>query len=349
MTTPLELWSSEEYKDNIPTIADAFTYDSSIIAHSGDAYKFLCTLPSGMAQLIITSPPYNVGKEYETRVKIQEYLSRQEKVIDELVRILDDKGSICWQVGNYVEKGESFPLDIFYYGIFKDRGLKLRNRIIWRYNHGLHMSKRFSGRYETILWFTKGDDYTFNLDSIRVPSKYPGKRSHKGSNKGKPSGNPMGKNPSDMWDIVVEQWEEEVWEIPQVKAAHPEKTEHPAQYPIELVERCVLALTNEDDWVLDPYCGVGSSLIAGLKQNRRVIGCDKEERYIEIAKERIKAFYRGKLSMRPIERELYKPQGKVSKVPDEWRLGGVKHVYNEMSSTDTEKTTDEGLLFKDEE
>ncbi len=328
MVTPLKLWSDEEYKDDTPPIKDLFTHGSSIVAYSGNAYEFLCTLPSGLAQLIITSPPYNVGKEYETRVKIQEYLSKQEKVIDELVRILSDKGSICWQVGNYVENGESFPLDIFYYGLFKDRGLKLRNRIIWRYNHGLHMSKRFSGRYETILWFTKGDDYIFNLDSVRVPSKYPGKRSHKGSNKGKPSGNPMGKNPSDIWDIVVEQWEEEVWEIPQVKAAHPEKTEHPAQYPIELVERCVLALTNEDDWILDPYCGVGSSLIAGLKHNCKVIGCDKEIHYIEIAKERIKAFYTGQLPIRPIERELYKPQGKVSRVPDEWKTGDVKHVYN---------------------
>jgi DNA modification methylase len=348
MVTPLKLWSDEEYQDDTPIIKDAFTHDSSLVTHADDAYEFLGTLPSSLAQLIITSPPYNVGKEYETRIKIREYLSEQEKVIDELVRILDEKGSICWQVGNYVENGESFPLDIFYYSIFKDRGLKLRNRIIWRYNHGLHMSKRFSGRYETILWFTKGDDYMFNLDSVRVPSKYPGKRSHKGINKGKPSGNPLGKNPSDIWDIVVEQWKEEVWDIPQVKAAHPEKTEHPAQYPIELVERCVLALTNEDDWILDPYCGVRSSLIAGLKHNRKVIGCDKEIRYIEIAKERIKAFCIGKLPMRPIERELYKPQGKVSKVPDEWEAGDIKHVYDNDKRIDTEKTSS-GYLFEESE
>jgi adenine-specific DNA-methyltransferase len=119
-----------------------------------------------------------------------------------------------------------------------------------------------------------------------------------------------------------------VWEIPQVKAAHPEKTIHPTQYPIELVERCVLALTDEHDWVLDPYCGVGSSLVAGLKHNRRVIGCDKEEKYIEIAKGRIADFYKGVLPMRPIERELYKPQGKVSKLPEEWKTGEVKHVYS---------------------
>ncbi len=242
--------------------------------------------------------------------------------------MLHPNGSICWQVGNYVEDGEVFPLDILYYALFKEKGLKLRNRIVWRYNHGLHMSRRFSGRYETILWFTKSDDYLFNLDLVRIPSKYPGKRNYKGPNKGKPSGNPLGKNPADIWEIVAEQWQEEIWEIPQVKAAHPEKTVHPAQYPIELVERCVLALTQEEDWVLDPYCGVGSSLIAGLKQGRKVIGCDKEADYIGIAKERIKAFYQGNLPMRPIERELYAPQGKVSKVPEEWKTGDIKHVYD---------------------
>ncbi len=341
MATHLQLWSDEEFTSNIPKIFDDITSDSRIVAHVGDTYEFLRTLPSEFTQLIITSPPYNVGKEYETRVKINEYLHIQKKVIRELIRVLDRRGNICWQVGNYVEDGEVFPLDIFYYSIFKDLGLRLRNRIIWRYNHGLHMSKRFSGRYETILWFTKSDNYTFNLDAVRVPSKYPGKRNHKGPNKGKPSGNPLGKNPSDIWEIVAEQWEEEVWEIPQVKAAHPEKTDHPAQYPIELVERCVLALTNENDWVLDPYCGVGSSLIAGLKHNRRVIGCDKESLYMDIAKDRIKAFYNGSLPMRPIERDLYEPQGKVSRVPDEWKTGNVKHVYD----IDEIDEKEEGTLF----
>lgn len=322
------LWSDEEFSDSIPTISDTFTSDSRIVTHLGDTNEFLRILPSGFAKLIITSPPYNVGKEYEVRTEIQEYLQAQKKVIDELVRLLHNNGSICWQVGNYIEDGEVFPLDIFYYNIFKDKGLKLRNRIVWRYNHGLHTSRRFSGRYEMILWFTKSENYTFNLDSVRIPSKYPGKRHHKGPNKGKPSGNPLGKNPADIWEIVAEQWEEEIWEIPQVKAAHPEKTIHPAQYPIELVERCVLALTEEEDWILDPYCGAGSSLIAGLKQNRKVIGCDKEASYIEITKQRIKAFYQGNLPMRPIDRELYPPQGKVSKVPVEWITGDVKHVYN---------------------
>ena len=116
--------------------------------------------------LIVTSPPYNIGKSYETKTSIEKYLATQKDIIKELVRVLSDKGSICWQVGNFIDNGEVFPLDIFYYQIFTELGLKLRNRIIWHFGHGLHASNRFSGRYETILWFTKSDDYIFNLDDV---------------------------------------------------------------------------------------------------------------------------------------------------------------------------------------
>jgi len=304
-----------------PDISEIYSENKNIVLHEGDTYEFLKTLPDQLVSLIITSPPYNIGKVYEKRVDIKKYLKEQEKVIGELIRVLKKDGSICWEVGNYIEKGEVFPLDIFYYDIFKSKDLKLRNRIIWRFGHGLHASKRFSGRYETILWFTKADDYIFNLDVVRVPSKYPGKRHFKGPKRGQLSGNPKGKNPSDIWDLLVEDWKNEIWDIPNVKANHPEKTIHPCQFPIELVERCVLALTNENDFVLDPYSGVGSSLIAGIKNNRRVIGVEKEPEYIKITKQRISDFYSGKLKVRPLGKPVYKPTGKekVSQVPLEWK------------------------------
>jgi DNA modification methylase len=306
-----------------PEIGDAFSGQQSIVLHTGDALTFCRTLPDGAVKLIVTSPPYNIGKQYEARTKIEKYLSQQQVLIDDLVRVLDSEGSICWQVGNYVENSEVFPLDIFFYHQFKKHGLRLRNRIIWQFGHGLHASKRFSGRYETILWFTKGDKYTFNLDDVRVPSKYPGKRHFKGPNRGKPSGNPRGKNPSDVWQILAEDWERAVWDIPNVKANHPEKTIHPCQFPIELVERCVLALTNEGDWVFDPYCGVGSALIAALKHSRRAVGCDKEHAYVEAASSRIEDFYAGELKMRPLGRPVWAPTGqeKVAQVPTEWKVG----------------------------
>ena len=303
------------------TISGGFSTDSEVVLYQGDTRSLLSTLPSNTAKLIITSPPYNIGKAYETKVAIEQYLHEQDSVIDDLVRVLHDCGSLCWEVGNYVQDSEVYPLDIFYYQLFKQRGLKLRNRIIWHFEHGLHCSKRFSGRYETILWFTKSDTYTFNLDSVRVPSKYPGKRHYKGPNAGKPSGNPLGKNPSDIWQVLASDWDAEIWEIPNVKSNHPEKTIHPCQFPVELVERCVLALTNEGDWVLDPFCGVGSALIAGIKHGRRVIGAERESSYVEIARQRIKAFDAGMLRSRPIGRPIHQPTGRerVSQVPDEWK------------------------------
>lgn len=302
-------------------IHDRFDLAAELVLHHGDVKDFVATVPNNAVSLIITSPPYNLGKEYEDRVSIEKYLTKQSDVIAELYRVLRQDGSICWQVGNFVQDGEVFPLDILYYDIFKKLGLFLRNRIIWHFEHGLHASKRFSGRYETILWFTKSDNYVFNLDPVRVPSKYPGKRHFKGPNKGKPSGNPLGKNPSDIWQVVAQDWEKEIWDIPNVKANHPEKTIHPCQFPIELAERCILALTNEGDWVLDPYAGVGSTLIAATKNNRRTMGCEKESEYIAIARKRLTAFFSGQLPIRPIGKPVYVPTGKekVSQIPDEWK------------------------------
>ncbi|MBI2190777.1 MAG: site-specific DNA-methyltransferase [Planctomycetes bacterium] len=275
-------------------------------------------------QLIVTSPPYNLGKTYETATELEAYLEALAPILDELVRVLSARGSVCWQVGNFVENSEVFPLDNFYYPLFKKLGLKLRNRIIWHFGHGLHASKRFSGRYETLLWFTKADSYTFNLDEVRVPSKYPGKTHFKGGKYGLPSGNPLGKNPSDVWQILKQDWESALWDIPNVKANHPEKTIHPCQFPIELVERCVLALTNEGDWVLDPFSGVGSAMLAALRHDRRAIGCEKEAEYVRIARQRIADFYSGSLGYRPLGKPVYQPTGreKISQIPGQWKTKG---------------------------
>lgn len=303
------------------SIHNLYDEKANIVLHNGDTRVLLRSIPASTIRLVITSPPYNLGKEYETRVGLKTYLQEQSTIIEELVRVLADDGSICWQVGNYVEKGEVFPLDIYYYEIFKDLGLYLRNRIIWHFGHGLHAKNRFSGRYESILWFTKSDDYIFNLDDVRVKAKYPGKRHYKGPNKGKLSGNPKGKNPSDYWEIISNEWEDSIIDIPNVKSNHPEKTVHPCQYPIELVERCILALTNPGDWVLDPFSGVGSALVAAVKNERKAIGAEKEKEYYKITTDRIKQYYDGTLKYRPLGTPVYKPSGKdkVSRYPDEWK------------------------------
>ena len=261
-----------------------------------DNLTFMHPLPSDSMKLIVTSPPYNIGKKYESRSKLEAYIQKQTRVIAECVRLLHPEGSICWQVGNHLDKGEVFPLDIILYHLFKNHGLKLRNRIIWQFEHGLHCKKRLSGRHETILWFTKGDTYTFNLDPIRVPQKYPKKKHHKGPKAGQFSCNPLGKNPGD------------VWSIPNVKYNHIEKTSHPCQFPVELIERLVLSLTNPGDSVLDPYMGVGSAIIAAAKYERMGYGCDILQEYVDIAWERLHALRAGTLRTRPMNRPIYEPK-----------------------------------------
>lgn len=305
---------------NNQDISEDFSKSSHIILTEGDALETLKNLPDSTFKLVVSSPPYNIGKEYEKKIDLEKYLDFQKQIISELSRIVSDDGSIVWQVGNFIDDGEVYPLDIYFYPIFKSFGLQLRNRIVWHFDHGLHATKRFSGRYEVLLWFTKTKSYTFNLDSVRVPAKYPGKLHYKGEKKGQPSGNPLGKNPSDYWKIISEEWDSGIIDVPNVKSNHPEKTLHPCQFPVELIERCVLALTNEDDWVLDPFGGVGSSLIAALKNNRRGMMIDRDKEYIAIARKRIEDFHDGVLKIRPLGKPVHKPTGKekVAQLPSAW-------------------------------
>lgn len=284
-----------------------------VFLYEGDRLDFLRQIPDGEARLIVTSPPYNIGKEYEKRLLFKHYLEKQKETLSEAARVLAENGSLCWQVGNHVSKdGEIFPLDIYIYQFCKELGLKLRNRIVWCFEHGLHCSTRLSGRYETILWFTRSDDYVFNLDPIRVPQKYPGKKYFKGPKVGQYSCNPLGKNPGD------------VWVIPNVKHNHVEKTVHPCQFPIELVERLVLALTNPGDLVIDPYMGVGSAACAAVIHGRRAAGSDLSYDYLEIAKERIQLASNGFLARRPLGRDVYVPgpNDKIAKRPSELATNG---------------------------
>ena len=261
-----------------------------------DCIKFLQTIPDNSSTLVMTSPPYNVGKVYEKRLSLKEYSVLQYQVISECARVLKKNGNLCWVVGNHIlGKQQILPLDIHLHPIFDNCGFILRNRIIWNFDHGLHCKKRFSGRYETILWYSKSEDYIFNLDKVRVPQKYPGKRHFKGPRKGEYSGNPLGKNPGDCWSI------------PNVKANHIEKTIHPCQFPVELAERLILALSNPKDLVVDPFMGVGSTAVAAVLNKRRVAGCDKNQQYLEIARRRVKLASKGELKTRPRDKKIHIP------------------------------------------
>lgn len=273
----------------------------------GDCLKLISRLPDESVNLIVSSPPYCIGKEYESTRSVDDFVEMHSRLLPELSRILKKGGSLCWQVGSHVKDGVVTPLDyVVFAGMQGIPGMHLRNRIVWTYGHGLHCSTRFSGRHEVVMWYTKGKDYTFNLDAVRVPQKYPGKTYSSGPNKGKVSSNPLGKNPGDVWDI------------PNVKANHVEKTSHPCQFPAALPQILIKALTNSGDIVFDPFMGSGTAGVAALLEKRHFIGAEIDPAYVALAFDRLREAQDGIAKIRPWDKEVAPPnlRSKVAQVPN---------------------------------
>ncbi|MCR3906255.1 MAG: site-specific DNA-methyltransferase [Tenericutes bacterium] len=293
-----------------------YNVDNDITLHLGDSFDFVKRIPNESISLVITSPPYAMGKAYERPDDdIGTFIQKHIELFPEIYRILKPGGSICWQVGYHVKDMVVTPLDIIIGNIISDfnntiltEKFILRNRIIWTFGHGLNSFHRFSGRHETILWYTKGDMFEFDLDSVRVPQKYPGKKYYKGEKKGEFSGNPLGKNPSD------------VWSIPNVKAKHVEKTDHPCQYPVVIPQRLIKALTRKNDIIFDPFNGVGSTGVAAILENRRYIGVELYESYYDISLKRLQDTINGTVKYRKDE-PIYEPKGNsaVLKKPEHFK------------------------------
>jgi len=289
-----------------------FKESNEITAYKGDCINLLKKLPDESVDLIITSPPYCMGKEYEDpNNDIESFKKQHTKIFKDLYRVLKKGGSICWQVGYHISDRFVIPLDYIVFDIFTNLSkqykdpLILRNRIIWTFGHGLNSTTRFSGRHEVILWFTKGNEYEFDLDKVRVPQKYPGKRSYRGPHKGEFSGNPLGKNPSDVWDI------------PNVKAKHIEKTEHPCQYPVAIPQRLIKALAPDNALVLDPYMGAGTTGVAAILEKRRFAGAEILSNYYDIAVSRMEDAINGEAKYRedcPVAEP--NPNSAVAKLPE---------------------------------
>jgi adenine-specific DNA-methyltransferase len=255
--------------------------------HRCDAVRLLKTLPPESVDLVITSPPYCMGMPYETSISERDFSALHRKILPQIERVLKPGGSVCWQVGHHVARGRTIPLDaLVYQAACAKTDLILRNRIVWTFGHGAHSQRRFSGRHETVLWFTKGTEYYFDLDAVRVPQKYPGKRAYKGKSRGELSGNPLGKNPGDVWDI------------PNVKSKHPEKTAHPCQFPVALAQRLIRSLTKPGQVVVDPFMGSGSTGVAAIQNERNFVGSDVVDEYVQIAFGRLTSLGMGTLKVR---------------------------------------------------
>lgn len=284
---------------SVPPVLREWENGAPTVVFNGDCLDLLRSMRGESIDLVITSPPYCMGKEYESSsCSIDDFLQAHRLVLPEVIRVTRTGGSICWQVGYHVDDAACLPLDYLLYDLLRtEPELTLRNRIVWTFGHGLHSRRRFSGRHETILWFTKGTDYHFDLDAVRVPQKYPGKRHYKGKRRGEFSGNPKGKNPSDVWDI------------PNVKANHVEKVAHPCQYPVGLADRLVRALSPQGGTVLDPFMGSSSTGVAAIINGRRFIGAEKDSAYTEIGLDRLLKAHAGALPIRPADKPVYKPVG----------------------------------------
>jgi len=262
-----------------------------VLVYEGDCLELMRKLPDTLISLTVTSPPYNIGKEYETVRDVDEYLTWCQSWIKEIHRLTAADGAFWLNLGylNLPGRAKAIPIP---YLIWNRVPFYLIQEVVWNYGAGVACRKSLSPRNEKFLWYVKHpDNYVFNLDDVRDPNvKYPNQKKN-----GKLRCNPLGKNPSD------------VWKIPKVTSGEnrssKERTDHPAQFPVALIERIIRATSRPGDVVLDPFMGSGSVAEAALRTGRQAVGFEIAPRYVEIIRERID----GLLSAKRIE----KAQGKL--------------------------------------
>ncbi|WP_107668266.1 site-specific DNA-methyltransferase [Cyanothece sp. BG0011] len=250
--------------------------DKNVLIYQGDSLELINYIPEGSLPLTITSPPYNIGKEYESILELDDYIEWIAKWINQVYRCTSSHGSFWLNLGylSIPKKAKAIPIP---YLIWDQVPFYLIQEIVWNYSAGVAGKLFFSPRNEKFLWYVKDpNNYVFNLDDIRDPNvKYPNQRKN-----GKLKCNTKGKNPTD------------VWQIPKVTSgknrSSKERTPHPAQFPVQLVSRIILASSDINDIVFDPFLGSGSTAEAAIKSGRKVIGFEINENYINIAIERIK-------------------------------------------------------------
>lgn len=258
-----------------------FFEDTNFLLYNADCLEAMKALNDTVIDLTITSPPYNIGKAYETRRPLDDYLDWCQSWMQEVYRITECQGAFWLNLG-YLEiedKARAIPIP---YLLWQRSPFYLVQEVIWNYGAGLHTKHMFSPRNEKFLWYVKSSDkYTFHLDAVRDKDvKYPNQKKN-----GKLKCNPLGKNPSD------------VWQIPKVTSGHKrsskERTSHPAQFPLAVIDRIVKACSDENDIVMDPFMGSGTTAIAALENGRSVIGFEISEKYCEITAQRAASFLKA--------------------------------------------------------
>jgi adenine-specific DNA-methyltransferase len=245
------------------------------ILFNGDTLFFQNKLDSVMFSTVITSPPYNIGKEYESIKPLDDYVNWSIEWLNGTNRLLIDDGALLLNLG-YVSvenQGRAIPIP---YLLWDKVPLYLNQEIVWNYSAGVACKNYLSPRNEKVLWYVKDrQNYTFNLDAIRDTNvKYPNSKKN-----GKLRVNTLGKNPSDVWEIAKV--------TTGANRSSDERTPHPCQFPTDLIDRLVLGFTNKEDIVFDPFVGSGTTFESCIKYNRLCVGFEIKPEYCEIAKKRI--------------------------------------------------------------
>lgn len=282
---------SLEKFNKIKEILGKPSFESDGVAiYQKDCLQAMKEIPEELIDLTITSPPYNIGKEYEELAELDDYLGWCKEWIEQVHRITVNNGTFWLNIGYLEVEGKGLAVPISYL-LWDKTPFYLLQEVVWNYAAGVACRKRFSPRNEKLLWFVKNPkSYVFNLDDVRDPDvKYPNQKKN-----GKLRCNPLGKNPSDVWQISKV--------TSGKKRSSPERTPHPAQFPIALVERMLKSSSNVGDVVLDPFMGSGSTAECALRNGRYVIGFELKSDYIGHAENRINQYIEEKESL--VKQEL---------------------------------------------
>lgn len=273
-----------EFTDISKLLGKPYFQSCNCLIYNLDCLEAMAILPDQSINLTVTSPPYNIGKEYENLLPLDDYINWCKKWITEVYRLTLYDGAFWLNLGYLSIKNRAKAIPISYL-LWDKIPFYLIQEIVWNYGAGVAGSKFFSPRNEKFLWYVKNPEaYTFNLDDIRDPNvKYPNQKKN-----GKIKVNPLGKNPTD------------VWEFPKVTSGQnrssKERTPHPAQFPSAVIQRIITASSHENEIVLDPFLGSGTTAMVALDLNRLVIGFEIRQDYCDIAANRIETFLQDKNS-----------------------------------------------------
>jgi adenine-specific DNA-methyltransferase len=269
--------SSQRLRGIRSLLGEPFFERPGVLLYHGDAIQLLERLDADLFDLVVTSPPYNIGKEYEDVRPLNDYLEWCGEWMKRVHDVVAPAGSFWLNLG-YVPvpgMGKAVPLP---YLLWERSPFYLLQEVVWNYGAGVAARRSFSPRNEKLLWYVKDPSrYYFNLDAVRDPNvKYPNQKKN-----GKLKCNPAGKNPTD------------VWQIPKVTSganrSSRERTPHPAQFPKALIERIVLSSSRPGGLVLDPFIGSGTVAEVAGEADREVVGFDLSEAYLSVAERRVRA------------------------------------------------------------